>query len=249
MHALRVRLFLIVLFLLVSGAWGPVASQDATPTPAEVRIVPPGESYGGATQGEWLARWWQWTISFPTEINPNIEGSSEKCGYGQSGPVFFIPGEFSGEPVELTCVVPEGMAILVSAGGAGCTTVEPPPYFGRNQTELEECARLQTDMLVDFSITIDGEEVPNLEEYRVTTPLFTMTFPEGNFYEIEPVTALSIAEGYDIIIEPLPPGEYEIGYSTLFEGETEPWVGTMTILVVAPEIIEPVASPAATPAS
>ena len=45
----------------------------------------------------------------------------ERCGYGQSGPVFFMPGG-PGVGVPLRCVVAEGIAILINVASAACST-------------------------------------------------------------------------------------------------------------------------------
>ena len=76
---------------------------------AAVEILPPDESWGGATLSEWNARWLQWAVSMPEDVNPNLDATGERCGYGQSGPVFFLPGT---DDDGVTCVVAEGTAIL-----------------------------------------------------------------------------------------------------------------------------------------
>lgn len=239
----RLVLLAIVSLTLLAGLTAPITAQEATPVAGEVTILPPDESYGGATRGEWDARWWQWAVSMPEDINPNFDTSGERCGYGQSGPVFLLPGSFTGEPASVTCVVPEGAAIFVAAGGSGCSTVEPPPFFGRNEEELRACAMANTDAIVDVQASINGEEVPDLESYRSSSPLFTLNFPADNFYGVPEGVALSVSEGYNFIVAPPPPGEYEIVVSALFEGEPAPFEGTITVIVEEPQVIEPEATP------
>jgi hypothetical protein len=55
--------------------------------------------------------------------------------------------------------------------------------------------------------------------------------------------ALSVSDGYNFIIAPPPPGEYEIVVSTTFEDGTEPFTGTVRVIVEAPQVIEPEATP------
>jgi hypothetical protein len=108
------------------------AETPARPESAEVEILPPDEPWGGLTRGEWDARSWQWVLSLPEDINPWGDTTGERCGYGQSGPVFLLT------PVEdeITCVVAEGTAIWVNVANTECATVEPPPFFGRTEEEL-----------------------------------------------------------------------------------------------------------------
>ena len=95
----------------------------------------PDEGWAGLTRGEWDARWWQWGATMPEDVHPAYDMTGdERCGYGQSGPVFFMPG---GPAVGLPFrgVVAEGIAILVDVASAECSTVEPPPFSGRTEDE------------------------------------------------------------------------------------------------------------------
>ena len=60
-------------------------SVATTPAMAMVEILPPDESWGGATRGEWDAQWWQRVVSMPEDVNPYFDSTGERCGYGQSG--------------------------------------------------------------------------------------------------------------------------------------------------------------------
>lgn len=246
MHRFRSRIVLlaVVSLFLVSGFATPAIAQDATPAGAEeITILAPDESYAGATLGEWEARQWQWAVSMPPDVNPNTDPTGERCGYGQSGPVFFLPVNFTPEPANITCVVPEGRAIFVGVGGAECSSVEPPPFFGRDEEELRACAAAATDAITDMQASVNGDDVPDLETYRSSSPLFTLNFPAENVFGVPEGVALSVSDGYNFIIAPPPPGEYEIVVSTTFEEDTEPFTGTYRVIVEAPQVIEPEATP------
>src|SRR5262245_31161809 len=60
-----------------------------SPENAGVEVLPPDASYDGLTRAEWTARAWQWWLSLPTDVNPSE--TSQGCGYGQAGPVYFLP--------------------------------------------------------------------------------------------------------------------------------------------------------------
>jgi len=224
-----------------SGSAVTEMSDATAPDGGGVEILPPDELWAGATRGEWDARWWQWAASMPEEVNPNFDTTGERCGYGQSGPVFFTPASFTFEPNEpgLTCVVAEGTAIYVPVIGTECSTVEPPPFFGRDEDELRACATAGVDEVVEYSATVNGQDVGDLEAYRTSSPLFTLTLAENNLFGVEPGVAQAVSEGYSFIIAPPPPGEYEITGSTMFAGETEPFSLTITVVVEAPQVIEP----------
>jgi len=251
MLRLRPRSLLIALLSLVllAGAGAPAIAQDATPTGGEVTILGPDASFGGATLGEWMARQWQWTISLPPEISPAVNVTGPGCGYGQSGPVFFLPGSFSPDPLMMTCVVPEGVAILVPLGGAECSTVEPPPFFGRDEDELRTCAAAVTgaDPLAYQTVSINGQEVPNLESYRSVSPAFPLTFSEGNVFGVPAGVALSVSDAYGFLMAPPAPGAYDLVITTDIDPDKPDSVSTYHLIVEAPQIIEPQATPVASP--
>ena len=242
----RTVLLTALALALLFGVTGPVIAQEATPDTGGLTILEPDETYGGASRAEWDARWWQWAVSLPPESNPNINFEGADCGAGQFGPVFFIPGNFSPEAVTITCVVPAGTAIYVGAGGVECSSVEPPPFFGRDEEELRACAIAMSDTVTAVEASIDGQDLPNILDYRTTSPLFTMNFPEDNIFGGPSGLALSVADGYSFIIAPPPPGEYEIVISTTFDG-TDTFTGTIHITVEEPQVIEPQAIPEGSP--
>jgi dienelactone hydrolase len=220
------------------------AVASSTPESAAVDIVPPDESWGGATLGEWGARWWQWWHSMPEDVSPGFDTTGERCGYGQSGPVFFLPLNFGGPPREFPCVVAEGTAIYVFVAGIQCSSVEEPPFFGGTEEELRACVEAHptsspagADEVTSFDARINGQEVADMESFRTVTPLFPLTFGEDNLLGVEPGVALAMSLDYGFLIAP-PPDEYLIDVSTTFEGE--PGLAyTVNLTVEAPQVIEP----------
>ena len=70
-------------------------------------------------------------------------------------------------------------------------------------------------------VRVNGQEVADLDSYRIASPLFTITLPENNILGVEPGVAQAVSEAYSFIIAPPPPGEYEINFSTLASGQPE----------------------------
>ena len=106
------------------------ATTTTEPESGAVEILPPDESFAGATLGEWAARWEEWTASLP-------EGF--RCEDEQWGPMFFVPVSVGLLVGSVDCVVAEGKAIYVYVYGDFCASTVPPPYFGRNEEELRAC--------------------------------------------------------------------------------------------------------------
>jgi len=215
----------------------PETSVATSPQTAALEILPPNEAWGGATRGEWDARSTQWWMSMPADVNPT---PGQSCGYGQSGPVFFLQFGLGPEAAGFTCVVAEGTAIYVSAGSVVCSTVEGfegGRFFGQSEDELRACTARELDESTDGNqqYRVDGQEVADLDSYRVASPLFTITLPENNIFGVEPGVAQAVSESYSFIIVPPPPGEYEITFSTLASGHPE---GRVNVIVEAPRVIE-----------
>ena len=250
MHKVRPRTLLLacIAAILVAGTSPLALAQEATPGVEVdgVTILPPDADYAGVSRGEWAARSWQWTASMPPEVNPNFDPTGERCGYGQSGPVFFLPTSPSLGSRTVTCIVPEGMAIFVPLGAAICSTVNPPPFFGRTEAELQTCAATAMEG-TRVEASVNGREVPGLERYRARSPLFPLLTPEENLFGVPAAVALAVVEGYALIIAPPSPGEYEITKLTIFSNPTETREATYQITVQAPQIIEPETAPEGSP--
>ncbi len=200
----RPLFFLLGLLAVVGSAVGASLAQEATPEAGGVAVFPPDNLVAGATLAEWSARQWQWTASFPAGVNPGQDPSGETCGYGQSGPVFFVPRNFP------PCVVAAGVAIFVPVAGTECSTVEPPPYGGRDETALRACAAADADRYTGIAVRVDGQALPDIRAYRVASPLFPLALPRNNVLGAPAGVAYAVADGYQVILHPLAPGDHEI---------------------------------------
>ena len=184
------------------------ATSTTEPGSGAVEIVPPDESFGEATLGEWSARQWQWSESVPADISPSM--SDQGCGLGQFGPVFLL--ENTG--VDRTCVVAEGTAIYVVVADVECSTVEPPPFFGDNEADLRECAAAGFDEFwpTPPSVTVDGVAVPGITRFRTQTPVFSFTLPEDNLFGAPAGTTATkaVSDGIAVMLKPLSVGQHRI---------------------------------------
>lgn len=202
-----------------------------TPEEASVEMLAPDESWAGVSRAEWTARAWQWWLSLPTDVNPSM--TNQGCGYGQAGPVYFLPIGAD----NIHCVVAEGTAIYVTAEYAWCSTIEPAPAFGRNEEELQACTRELVDNAgMTSHVTINGHDVGDTGQYRLATAAFPITLSEGNLNLAQPGVALAVAETSNFIIAPPPPGDYEIVVSISSPDGSA--VFTYTISVEAPQVLE-----------
>ena len=109
-----------------------------------------------------------------------------------------------------TCTVKAGTKVFMTAWSSECSTVEGPPYFGRNEQELRECARAADEGYTLLTITVDGQPVPVTE---VETGLITADLPVDNIFGVDVnsvPTALSVGHGWVALLNPMTPGTHEI---------------------------------------
>jgi hypothetical protein len=198
------RTYVIILAAVVLVGAMLVAISLQPPARRNTLTFGPGATVHGVSQGDWSARHWQWTLSSPLDNNPGLDASGAFCADGQSGPVFFLPRNLA------PCTIPSGTAILVPVTGTECSTTEPAPFSGTSEEELRACAALELERYVNISVSVDGETVPDIEAYRLASPLFPVILPERNVLGAPAGPSYAVAEGYQVILRPLPPGEHDI---------------------------------------
>jgi hypothetical protein len=177
------------------------------------RIIPPQASAFGRTFGEWTAAWWQWAAALPASAHPLFDSAA--CDAGQSGQVWYLGGAFTGTATTRQCAVPAGKAILFPIANVECSTIEPPPFYGANEDELRACAAAFQDTATGLVATIDGQELQNLDRYRVQSPLFPISLPADNIFGLPgPVSGESVSDGVWLLLAPLAAGIHTIHFES-----------------------------------
>ena len=207
----------IILAILLTTPLALLAQRDY----GDSLVYPPDSAVFGMSYGDWNAAWIQYGLSIPASINPTLDTTGAHCNVAQSGgPVFFLSGSFSSDPVTRTCTVPRGQALLVPLTVWECSTVEPPPFNGSNPQELRACAGTWTDGvgIHTLKLRIDGAKVTGLQHFRAQSPFFEFVMPAtDNFLGLNGVTSgSSVSDGYFVMVKPLSPGYHTIH----FEGAT-----------------------------
>src|SRR5262245_16638557 len=206
-HRSRFQSISIAIVCSTLGLAGPATlavAANSNPT-----VFPPGSNPYGASYGEWSARWWQWAFSIPVAIHPLFDNGP--CDVNQAGPVFFIGGSFTGLPATRSCTVPAGEALFFPVVNAECSNVEPPPFFGADEAAMRACARSFIDGVNVLNVTIDGRSVDDIRSsYRADSPLYSFSAPAGGLFGPDPVTGMSVSDGYWIFLAPLSAGTHSI---------------------------------------
>jgi hypothetical protein len=162
------------------------------------------------TYGEWTARWWQWGYSIPKNVNPAYDNTGKDCGQKQkqNGPVWFLAGTY-GHSVNRVCTIPTGKAILFPILNSECSFAEFPKL--KTLSELHTCAKSIQDQVTTLNASIDGVPIPNLEKYRIQSPLFNFTLPQNNILRMPAnTTTEAVGDGNWVFLKPLSPGIHKL---------------------------------------
>src|SRR4029453_13250943 len=222
-----VVLVVVGLGLVMAGARSVAQADDD----ARCQVIPRDANTYGNSSGEWSARWWQWAFSIPAATNPVLDETGAHCAEGQSGPVWFLAGSFFGGTFERACTVPPDKALFLpivnAAFGAAVFDCEPTqPGVPCNITILRAAAAASMDP-VTLEASIDGVPIRHLRDYRVQSPVFSVTLPEGNVVDVPSGTyAPMVSDGYWLMLAPLAAGAHTIHFKN--SAPAGPFGGTAT---------------------
>lgn len=218
-------------------------------------IIDPNRAYSDKTYSDWAAAWWKYYMSLPATNTPfniylNHAGS---LSTGQSGPVWFIGGNYAnGGTHSFTNSVPGGVALFLSLTDiewdhAGC------PTNNLSEAEMRGKAKSNQDQAYGMTCTIDGVAVTALTNalttpYRVQSVAFSYTCPavhnilhdldgyscyqnaSGTSYFVD----LAVEDGVFLMVAPLSAGQHVIHVTGAYTfGFTENWTQYITVEPVA----------------
>lgn len=172
------------------------------------KVLSPSSTIYGKKYSEWSAAWWQWAMEHPVAGHPFVDDAAFDVTSGQSGDVWFLGSPFGA--VERTCTIPAGKAIFVGMLNAEASDLEG---LGATAEEQAATAAFFADHIVDLTCVIDGVAVNKIEKYRTVSPQFTFNAPTPWIFGEVGGTGTSVADGYYILIAPLPPGQHVLHWS------------------------------------
>jgi hypothetical protein len=194
-----------------------IAVTISTPLRAD-EVVHPNDRYHGKTYAEWSARWWEWVMEYPVQdahgdplIHPFFEDSDFDVTDGQRGSVWFLASPFG--TVERTIQVPENKALFFGMLNAEASDLEG---LGATPEERRETAKYLADHIVNVSCTINGSPVENISNFRVASPEFRFHAPTPWIFGETGGRGKSVADGYYLLVRPLPVGTHTIRYTGAF---------------------------------
>jgi hypothetical protein len=219
-------LLCVLIVVAVSGlAMAPAAAGGG-----DTRVIPPV----GNTYGEWGAKFFQWSYSMPVDSHPLF--NTADISAGQRGPVWFIggtflstevsPGNYLGE-AHRSGTIPRGTVLFFPLMNAEQSTLEGG---GTKPKCLTACAEYLMSFVdpADLFCEIDGVPVADLGSYlalsrpSVYGPLPANSILESQGYPVgEGDTSLFVADGYYLMLRPLPVGEHTIHFGGFLDASAD----------------------------
>jgi hypothetical protein len=223
--AAAVVLTAVASVLLLSTATPPALAGGGDGDRCIPRVLAVNEVQYGMTYADWSAAWWQWAYSLPASENPWFDETGCANGAnGQSGPVWFLTGVISTSGTAVRdCTVPHGKAlffpILNFENDNFCPPVDPPFTIA----QLRQVIAGLMDTATNLACEVDGRPIPNLGSFRVQSPAFDITFPEGSVFQewcgVLPGTyGPFVSDGYWLMLAPLPTGQHTIHFHGVIPG-------------------------------
>jgi hypothetical protein len=201
-----------LLLIALLGAMATSALAGRNPNPG---IRPPDKTSFARTYGQWAAAWQQWAFSIPAVQSPFLDETGASAAAGQSGPVWFLAGNFGGQTVR-NITVPEDKTLFFPVVNAFFIRTEPTEPTDVNGIR----AILQGFLPAIYSCEIDGRSVVDLPDYYTESPLFNETLFADNLFGLEPgVYGPAMNIGYYLMVKPLAPGTHTIHFSGFLAGD------------------------------
>jgi hypothetical protein len=166
----------------------------------------------GIPYSDWTAKWEQWLISMPQQINAATDPTGSRCAHNQNGPVWFLAGTTGGS-AERTCTVSAAKAILFPIVNSECSYLDTPT--AKSISDLVSCAKQDPNRAINLQVTLDGRNLQQLNMYRITSPPFNATFMPNNIFGYHPGSTKVVVDGFYVFLQPLSSGKHELHFSAL----------------------------------
>jgi len=164
--------------------------------------------------GEWIAKWWLWTMGIPSAQHPRDHPSAQTCTVHQSGPVWSLADLLSGTQ-ERTCTIPANTSVLVPllTGNCDADGTTPGAPASESDPNLIKCAKAG-DEYGTISASLDGRSLQSLDKYRTQSGFFNLIVPKDNAYSNKPGTWRAYSDGFFVFLQPLTPGNHDLHLKT-----------------------------------
>ncbi len=187
-----------------------VALCAAPPAAAHDPHKDRGRAIVSPTTGQLLGEYWAQIYSLFASEDP----------FGENGnPCMTVaPRVLQEAGSGFTCTVEQGTAFTTSMGTA-CSSVEPPPDFGADETAQRACA-LASDQafLRELRLSVDGGDPIDIHQRRFErfSPQRSVQIPEDSLLGLPPGPATLTAHGWGAVVRNLGVGEHTVTLNAVF---------------------------------
>ena len=188
---------------------------------SEPAIFSTDSSPYGTPYKDWLARMWNWSAGIPASVHPFKGYTPEKCALHQQGPVWFLPPvPETNQKVIHSCTIPAGKAIAFDIESGEC---DSGLASVKNDNDMVTCAAAgNLPAYITLQGSIDGNQIPNIDQYRIQSDFFNITFPKDNVFDSVPGTFRAVVVGFFYLLHPLTIGNHTISYVDQVSNPTQP---------------------------
>lgn len=172
------------------------------------------------------ALWWKRFIELPfvDDTHPFFDPTGDLVAVGQSGPIWFVAAPITDfltppGPIHRHYTVPRRRALFIAILNVECSSLEGGPgdlFYGGTEAEQRACANGLADFIQDVFFEVDGVPIRNIEAHRVESPQFAITAPDPNILGFPGGEGTAVADGYFVLLVPLPQGEHTLHYGGRF---------------------------------
>jgi hypothetical protein len=166
----------------------------------------------GLSWKKWTALWCKWILSIPKDTNPALDITGRHCAVNQKNEkVWFLTGTFGNiVPIKRKCNIPVGKAVFFPVLVKEDSLAEDIDL--KTDGDLVKRSRDATDELLYISASIDNKKIEDLENYRIQSEVFDLSFPNDNVYGVKPGLTRSVCDGFWLFIKPLEAGKHYIHF-------------------------------------
>ncbi len=187
-------------------------------------VLPINMAVGKADDpGDLSAQWWQWSVSIPTAVNPNLDATGADCMVGQREDVWFLAGTFGGGTATRSCSVPDGVSLFFPI--ANSINVNTPNVCGQDSQNIP--VKVLRELSADFirgvtqlQAELDGRAI-SLQ--RIRSDVFEIALPENNIFDAPCISAglgnvpagiysPGVDEGFYAFLNRLTPGNHTVHF-------------------------------------
>lgn len=232
-RTLRTRSLLVVLVAALA-ALTVATNAPARASSQNSKVFPPTAHPYGRSLGEWGGEWWKWMGQYPYAVNPIADNGVVTYGDADEQPagnVWYLAGTFGG-PGERTLTVPKNTALLVPLVNWDVWSPEDCWWIGAS-VEPAGCSAsdlqgfldtFMTNDITDLSLTLDGDAITGLYDYRATSGAFSLDIAADTLWTDFGYTPgarnPNNSDGYYVMVKSLSAGAHELHFTADIDGNT-----------------------------